>query len=69
MIDRSCRKPKACGGECNRQQVGWAYGEWITVGGQQVWMCWPCQIKRRDAAKVAPVEPVQIPLTELAEFF
>ena len=50
-------------------QVGWAYGEWIKVGGREVWMCWSCQVERRDAAKVAPPEPVQIPLTELGEFF
>ncbi len=54
--------------------VGWAYGEWVEMIGGKVWMCWQCQVKRRDkmaraAAKVLPMEPVQIPLTELAEFF
>lgn len=74
MPARSSPNRQDCAGTCGRKMVGWAYGEWLVIRGCQVWMCWQCQVKRRDkmaraAARVIPTEPVQIPLTELAEFF
>lgn len=53
---------------CGKRYPG-SYGGRVTVAGGMLWLCFDCQVLRRDAAKKKTTPAKSIPLTELNEFF